>query len=68
MSLKSFHLFFISLSVLLSAGVAGWGFVLFVSGAETLGLIVGLFFALFGGALIFYELRFIRNFKHVSNL
>ena len=68
MSLKSFHLFFITACVLLSAGVAGWGFDTFMTNADVVGIIVGIFFALLGGALIFYEMRFIRKFKHVSNL
>ena len=68
MSLKAFHLFFITLSVLLSLGVGGWGIESYFSGSNGIGLLVGLFFLLFGAGLIYYEFQFLRKFKHLSYL
>ena len=68
MSLKAFHVFFITLSILLSIGVGGWGIDSFVSDASSLGLIVGLFFILLAAGLVYYETKFIRKFKHVGYL
>ncbi len=68
MSLKAFHLFFISVSVLLSLSVGGWGIQSYLTNSDGVGIRVGLFFILLGIGLLFYELRFIRKFKHVSYL
>ena len=68
MSLKAFHLFFISISVLLSLAVGGWGIQSYLTNSDDVGILVGLFFLLLGIGLVFYEMRFIRKFKHVSYL
>ena len=68
MSLKAFHLFFISVSVLLSLAVGGWGIQSYLTNSDGVGILVGLFFILLGIGLVFYEMRFIRKFKHVSYL
>lgn len=68
MSLKAFHVVFISLSILMSLGVGGWGIQSFVTDSNTVGIIVGSFFLVLGIALGYYEMRFIRKFKHVSYL
>ena len=68
MSLKAFHLFFISISVLLSLAVGGWGIQSYLTNSDDVGILVGLFFILLGIGLVFYEMRFIRKFKHVSYL
>ncbi len=68
MSLKAFHVLFISLSILLSFGVGGWGIESYVSDSNAVGILVGLFLILAGIGLAFYELQFIRKFKHVSYL
>ena len=68
MSLKAFHVFFISVSIVLSLGVGGWGIESFVSGSDSVGLIVGLFFILLAAGLVYYESKFIRKFKHVGYL
>jgi len=68
MSLKAFHLFFISVSVLLSFGIGGWGIQSYLTDSNDVGILVGLFFILLGVGLIIYEMRFIRKFKHVSYL
>ncbi len=68
MSLKAFHVVFISLSILLSLGVGGWGIQSFFSDSNDVGILVGLFFILLGLGLVYYELKFIRKFKHVGYL
>ncbi len=68
MSLKAFHLFFISVSVLLSLAVGGWGIQSYLTKSNDVGILVGLFFILLAVGLVLYELRFIRKFKHVSYL
>ena len=68
MSLKAFHLFFISVSVLLSLAVGGWGIQSYLTNSDGVGILVGLFFLLLGIGLMFYEMSFIRKFKHVSYL
>ena len=68
MSLKAFHVLFISLSIVLSFGVAGWGVQSYVSDSNSVGILVGIFFILTGIGLGFYEMKFIRKFKHVSYL
>ena len=68
MSLKAFHLFFISVSVLLSLGVGAWGIQAYVSDSSGVGILVGVFFLLLAAGLVVYEMRFIRKFKHVSYL
>lgn len=68
MSLKAFHVFFISISILLCLAVGGWGIQSFVAGSNAVGILVGLFFVLLGFGLVAYELRFLRKFKNVSYL
>jgi membrane protein CcdC involved in cytochrome C biogenesis len=68
MSLKAFHVVFISLSILLSLGVGGWGIQSYFSDSNDVGILTGLFFFLLGIALIYYERKFIRKFKHVGYL
>jgi hypothetical protein len=68
MSLKAFHLFFISISVLLSFGVGGWGIQSYLTDSNEVGILVGIFFIILGFSLVYYELRFVRKFKHVSYL
>jgi membrane protein CcdC involved in cytochrome C biogenesis len=68
MSLKAFHVFFISVSVLLCLVVGGWGIQSFITDSNAVGILVGLFFIILGFALVVYELRFLRKFKNVSYL
>ncbi len=68
MSLKAFHVVFISLSILLSLGVGGWGIQSYFSDSNDVGILTGLFFILLGIALVYYERKFIRKFKHVGYL
>ena len=68
MSLKAFHVVFISLSILLSLGIGGWGIQSYFSDSNDVGVLVGLFFLLLGLGLVYYERKFIRKFKHVGYL
>ncbi len=68
MSLKAFHVVFITLSVLLCLGIGGWGIYSFLTDSNEVGIIVALFFILLGVGLIFYELKFINKFKNVGYL
>jgi membrane protein CcdC involved in cytochrome C biogenesis len=68
MSLKAFHVVFISLSILLSMGIGGWGIQSYFSDSNDVGILVGLFFLLLGLSLVYYERKFILKFKHVGYL
>jgi hypothetical protein len=59
MSLKAFHIFFIALSILLSAGCAVWGFVMGVHPA------FGISFSLVALALIIYGVSFLKKSKGI---
>lgn len=61
MSLKVFHLFFISVSALLCAWVGAWGVRGFVAEGQPERLVLGVLFALFGIALVVYGTRFLRK-------
>lgn len=67
MSLKTFHVFFISCSVLMSFGLGYWGFWGTHSGGfwPTAAGVLG-FGA--GAGLIVYEIRFLRKLRGVSYL
>ncbi|MEW5874212.1 MAG: hypothetical protein AB1752_03395 [Candidatus Zixiibacteriota bacterium] len=67
MSLKTFHLIFITCSILMCFGFGAWGF----WGVESTGLwstIGGLAGFASGIGLIVYEVRFLRKLKGVSYL
>jgi hypothetical protein len=59
MSLKAFHIFFIALSIILSAGCAVWAF---VNGVEP---ILGIFFAILALALAVYGVFFLKKAKGI---
>ena len=63
MSLKTFHIVFIVLSILLSFGVSYWGFSQYnlSKGLTEAGLGVGFF--LVGGLLIFYLIHILKKLK-----
>jgi hypothetical protein len=62
MSLKSFHIAFISCSVLLALGAGVW--FLAAGGALALGIVS----IAVGAALAVYEVRFVKKLKHQSAL
>ena len=59
MSLKTFHIFFIALSILLSAGCAVWAF---INGIET---VFGVTFAVVAVALVVYGGFFLKKSKGI---
>jgi hypothetical protein len=59
MSLKTFHIFFIALSILLSAGCAVWAF---VNGVET---VFGVAFAVVAVTLVVYGGFFLKKSKGI---
>jgi hypothetical protein len=59
MSLKTFHIFFIALSILLSAGCAVWAF---ANGIET---VFGVTFAIVAVALVVYGGFFLKKSKGI---
>jgi len=68
MSLKTFHIAFISLSAILSVGFAAWALQRFADGGGAGMLVVAAVSVLFGVGLVFYGVRFLRKLKHVSFL
>ena len=59
MSLKAFHLFFIALSILLSAGCAAWAF---LNGVERA---FGVSCAVVAVALVIYGFAFVRKARRI---
>jgi hypothetical protein len=68
MSLKAFHIVFISVSVLTAFGFAAWLFNGYSKSDASGQLVAGMFSILAGLGLIVYGIRFLRNLKHVSFL
>ena len=66
MSLKTFHIVFITLSALLAFGFGLW-ILISDSGLGFLADVLGalLSFAV-GGSLVIYGIRFLRKFKHIG--
>lgn len=57
LSLRSFHLFFISASIVLSVAVAGWGVRSWLDTRSTGDLALGIFFIVVGFLLAVYGLK-----------
>lgn len=57
LSLRSFHLFFISISIALAVGVGGWGVQSWLTTKRSEDLGLGLFFAVVGILLALYGLK-----------
>ena len=68
MSLKAFHLVFISASILLAFGFAAWSLLNFADGRQTSDLLFGLGSALAGIGLVFYGRYVLKKLKHISYL
>jgi hypothetical protein len=66
MSLKAFHIFFISLSILLSVGLGGWGINSYVTQGSPGALALGVIFFLTGFALLIYGRGFLRKMKEID--
>jgi uncharacterized membrane protein SirB2 len=67
-SLKAFHIVFISLSVLTLLGFAAWFALSEAVEAGVVRVLGALLSLLSGIALFLYGRRFVRKFKHFSNL
>lgn len=65
MSLKAFHIFFISLSILLTIGFAGWEVTRFFESGNLLELLAGVVSLALAILLIVYGMGFIRKMKQV---
>lgn len=66
MSLKAFHIIFISLSILLAIGCGIWEFNNFAANRDGVHLLLGSGAIIAAGGLIIYAVRFMRKLKHVS--
>ena len=68
MSLKAFHIFFITLSMLMCLGVAGWNGSAWMAGGSAVHLAESLGWVTAAIALTIYGLRFLRKYKHLGYL
>ena len=68
MSLKAFHIVFISLSTLTAFGFAYWSMITFMSNGEMLLVAAAVASFVCGIGLILYGIRFLKKLKHVSFL
>ena len=66
LSLRSFHLFFIAASVLLSAWVGVWGITTWRASGAAADLGMGLFFIAVGMALVVYGSRVRRKLRAIA--
>lgn len=65
MSLKAFHIFFITLCVLMSAGLGAWGVNDYARGGGGQSLTLGVIFFLTGAVLLVYGVRFWKKMKEL---
>jgi ABC-type uncharacterized transport system permease subunit len=68
MSLKAFHILFITLSFVLAAGFAGWEWMAFKNTNSVAHLVLGIGAALVAIALIIYGRYVLKKLKNVSYL
>ena len=68
MSLKAFHIFFISCSALLAAGIGIGEFVAFAESGKILDAALGGVSILAGVGLVIYGISFLRKLRHVGFL
>ena len=68
MSLKAFHVVFITLSTLLAAGFGVWSIAAYLGRSEGLYLGLGIFSFLAAVALVVYGVYFLKKMKDVSYL
>ena len=66
MSLKAFHIFFICASILLAMVVGGWGVRQYMVDESVGGLVLGVFFFIFGFVLLAYGLKFVRKMSELG--
>ena len=68
MSLKAFHVVFVTASVLMCFGVSAWEIRAFQQGDRWADLLLGLGAALSGVGLLVYGRYFLKKLKHISYL
>lgn len=68
MSLKSFHIVFIALSIFLAIGFGIWEVLEYARSGESGHLLVGIASIIVAVALTAYGIRFLRKLKHMSYL
>jgi len=68
MSLKAFHLVFVTASVLLAFGCAAWSLMNYFEAKRAADLVFGVCSAVIGLGLIFYGRYFLKKLKHISYL
>ena len=66
LGLKSFHVFFICVSILLCLLVGVWGLQRYAEAASTGGLVMAIAFFLSGAALVFYAIRYFGKLKRLN--
>ncbi|MDX1643571.1 MAG: hypothetical protein R3244_04335 [Thermoanaerobaculia bacterium] len=66
MSLKAFHILFIALSIVLSAGLGAWGVESYLSQGSRGGLAFGVVFFLTGAALLVYGVKFLQKMREIE--
>ena len=66
MSLKAFHIFFISLSIVLSIGVGSWGVSNYLAEGGAGSLALGIVFCITGLALVIYGRGFLRKMREIE--
>ena len=68
MSLKTFHLVFVTASILLGLGVGAWGVLEYRANGELGALAMGILFLVMGIALMIYGRRMLKKTKHIGYL
>ncbi len=68
MSLKAFHILFITLSTLLALGVGAWGITIFVYGHSVPHLLLGIVGLVAAAGLIMYGRYVLKKLKNISYL
>ncbi len=68
MSLKAFHIVFVTVSVLMAFGVAAWELQTFQVSGRTIDLALGAGFAVAGVTLLVYGRYFLKKLKNISYL
>jgi hypothetical protein len=66
LSLRSFHVFFIAVSILLSVWVGVWGIDSYRSGGGVAGLVFAALFLLVGFVLLIYWVKVRRKFREMG--
>lgn len=66
MSLKIFHIVFIVLSILLSAGVGAWGVRSYLADGSGSHLALGVVFFLAGAGLVVYGVSFLKKMREID--